>query len=179
MKIACIAWGSLIWNPQSIKIRGSWFNDGPFLPIEFARQSRDGRITLVIEVNSPPIQTLWGLMSTNNFNDAIESLKTREGTTKSQIHNQNLDSKPQTKVHEIIKQWLIGKNLDCAIWTGLPPRFDGENNVVPTIEQLFDYFDKMDCALFKVSAEYVINTPKQVDTPYRRLFEKKYNWEKD
>jgi hypothetical protein len=118
-------------------------------------------------------------MSTNNFNDAIESLKTREGTTKSQIHNQNLDSKPQTKVHEIIKQWLIGKNLDCAIWTGLPPRFDGENNVVPTIEQLFDYFDKMDCALFKVSAEYVINTPKQVDTPYRRLFEKKYNWEKD
>lgn len=179
MKIVCIGWGSLIWNPRSLKIRGKWFEDGPLLPLEYARQSGDGRITLVIEDNSPHVRTLWALMSINTLDEAIESLRAREGTATKHIHSQNLDSKPQTKIQEIILQWLKEKNIDCAIWTGLPPKFDGEDNVVPTINQLFDYFDELDYKAFKNSAEYIINTPKQVDTTYRRLLDKRYNWQQD
>lgn len=179
MKIACIGWGSLIWNPQILKIKGKWFEDGPLLPIEFARQSGNGRITLVIEENADPIRTLWILMSTNNLVDAIESLRKREGTAARHVHFQKSDSKPITKIQEIVLQWLKEKNIDCAIWTGLPPKFKEKDNIVPSIDELFVYFDTVDYEVLKSSAEYVINTPKQVDTNYRRELERKFNWKKE
>jgi len=178
MKIACIGWGSLIWDPQILKIKGKWFKDGPLLPIEFARQSGNGRITLVIEENAEPIRTLWIIMTTTNLEEAIESLKKREGTATKHIHYQKIDSEPKTKIQEWVLQWLKEKNIDCAIWTGLPAKFKGKNNIVPTISELFDYFDSVDYEVFKSCKEYVINTPRQVDTEYRRELERKLSWKK-
>ncbi len=48
MEIAVIGWGSLIWCPGSLRIKTKWRSEGPDLPIEFARISSDGRLTLVI-----------------------------------------------------------------------------------------------------------------------------------
>lgn len=176
MKIACLGWGSLIWNQQSLKGIGKWFEDGPLLPIEFARQSADGRITLVIEENSNPIRTLWILMSSDNIDDAIESLRLREGTVKRHIHFQKSDLKPENNIKKIIYQWLKEKNLDYAIWTGLPPKFKNKDNVVPTKDELFKYFENVNNKVFENSTKYVRNTPKQIDTIYRRELERKFNW---
>ena len=62
MKIACIGWGSLIWMPENLMIQNKWFEDGPMLPIEFARQSDNGRITLIIDEFARPVRTLWSLI---------------------------------------------------------------------------------------------------------------------
>ena len=56
MKIACLGWGSLVWRPDNLLIRSEWFSDGPFLPIEFARRSQDGRLTLVIVEKAKPVR---------------------------------------------------------------------------------------------------------------------------
>ena len=39
MKIAILAWGSLIWQPKELAYNKTfgWQKDGPILPIEFAR----------------------------------------------------------------------------------------------------------------------------------------------
>ncbi|MCJ7616171.1 MAG: hypothetical protein MUO43_06495 [Desulfobacterales bacterium] len=79
MKIACLAWGSIVWEPKDLLIRQPWFNDGPLLPIEFCRQSQDGRITLVITPEKTPIRTLWALFSVDQIDAAIDSLRSREG----------------------------------------------------------------------------------------------------
>ena len=41
MKIVCIAWDSLIWEPGPLKLASSWQPDGPSLPLEFVRDSDD------------------------------------------------------------------------------------------------------------------------------------------
>ena len=46
-KIAVLAWGSLIEKPAVLStIIDNWKPDGPKLPIEFARKSNDGYLTL-------------------------------------------------------------------------------------------------------------------------------------
>src|SRR5690606_15301247 len=116
MKIACLGWGSLIWRPESLLIRREWFMDGPFLPIEFVRQSKDGRLTLVIYENAKPIRTLWALMATDNLEEAKENLKEREGT---KIGNIGVvlsnDKLSENKTIKVIQEWAKKMDLDAVI----------------------------------------------------------------
>jgi hypothetical protein len=75
MKIACIAWGSLIWDKKNLDVGNEWYSDGPSLPLEYARQSKNGRVTLVICPGSKMLQTLWTLFNTNDLKTAVNSLR--------------------------------------------------------------------------------------------------------
>jgi len=43
MKIAVLAWGSLVWDRRDLAVAGNFEPTGPRLPIEFCRVSGDGR----------------------------------------------------------------------------------------------------------------------------------------
>lgn len=75
MNIAVIGWGSLIWCPRTLQIEPGWHRDGPMLPIEFARKSSDGRLTLVIHAGCRKQRTYWANSSCERLCDAIETLK--------------------------------------------------------------------------------------------------------
>ena len=61
-KIACLGWGSLIWDPRDLLNDGQWCSNSPFLPIEYTRQSADGRLTLVISPEFQSVPVLWSMM---------------------------------------------------------------------------------------------------------------------
>ena len=87
MKIAILGWGSLIWLPKDLKFdtNSGWKENGPVLPIEFARISKDGRLTLVITPNGTDVPTLYAVSSFDSLDLAVLNLAVREGSGRKSI----------------------------------------------------------------------------------------------
>jgi hypothetical protein len=184
MTIACLGWGSLIWNPRDLPVRGKWFTDGPFLPVEFCRRSDNGRMTLVIVDGKPRIRTLWAVFITNDLDEAIEQLRTRESVGKDKVDTwiaKWVKGGPTGGVDSHISRWAEGMDLDAVLWTALPPRFEGEDGVVkdgvvPKAGAVVRYLLDLPCGKYRLAEEYVRKTPAQIDTDYRRIIEKELGW---
>ena len=180
MNIACLGWGTLIWRPESLLIRKQWFLDGPLLPIEFARQSNDGRLTLVITESAKPIRTSWALMATDDLLQAKKYLLARECIPETKMDNfiSSVSLKEETtdRIKLVIQSWAISLKLDSVIWTSLPAKFNGTNNRVPTIEESITYLPSLDVNSRNNAEEYIRKAPKQIDTDYRRKFEAVFGW---
>jgi len=178
MKIACIGWGSLVWEPRDLSIRGTWFADGPLLPVEFLRQSKDGRITLVLSSAATPVRTLWCLMSTESLADAVRSLCEREGIPDN-YENKSIGRWPDTAndnpICAAIAKWAQATQIDAAVWTNLSAKFQGKK-VEPSVDEVIQYLDNLPHEKRHVAEEYVRRTHLQVDTEYRRAIEKKMGW---
>lgn len=165
MTIACIGWGSLIWKPEDLPIRGPWHSDGPLLPLEFARQSMNGRITIVIVESAQLVRSLWALMSTDDLEISVRALRDREGIPKinesGHIGRVVLSDNPDDKdcVSNLIKSWLNVQGLYAAIWTNLPPKFNQEDQKVPTKKEVVEYLEKLEYSKKIIAEEYFRNAP--------------------
>lgn len=179
MKIACIGWGSLIWNPGNLLIHRKWFEDGPLLPVEFLRKSNGGRLTLVLSNNIKPVRTLWSLMATEDLNIAIDSLREREGIPESKkiisIGVLKLTDEADNLVNSEIKHWAVNLKLDAVIWTNLPSNFKDDGNL-PSKEEAISYLRSLDINKRQNAEEYIRKAPRQIDTEFRRFFEMEFGW---
>ncbi len=80
MKIAVLAWGSLIWEPRNLQTATGFVLLGPVLPIEFSRVSGGNRLTLVIdEANGAPCRTYVAQSAYADLDNALLNLWLREG----------------------------------------------------------------------------------------------------
>jgi hypothetical protein len=176
--IACLGWGSLVWDPRNLPIRRKWFDDGPFAPVEFARQSRDGRITLVIDSDAAPVRLLWAQMIPTNVEEAREALMKRENTDAIE------QWEPGDGVPENIPSlpvWMEAHGIEAAIWTALKPRYKeaGNNDYTwrrPTPEWVLDYLQKLTGSDRDRAEQYFRCAPPQIDTEYRRRVEATLGW---
>lgn len=179
MKIACLGWGSLVWDPRDLLIRQTWFLDGPLLPVEFCRQSDNGRITLVLVPEKPSIRTLWALFSTEVLDDAIESLRVREDILPKNVSSHIgrwVGGKRSKALDPEIRHWASKMKLDAVLWTALPPKYGGSNGVVPSAKEVVDYLARLPYEKRRLAEEYVRRTPLQIDTDYRRQIEMHLGW---
>jgi len=120
MGIVCLGWDSLVWDPRSIPICEKWFNDGQNLPIEFARESADGRITLVISNVDYQVCSLWALMSSKNLDSAKKSLAAREGISDRNIkYSIGFWDRKSEESHgpcaAVIGVWAEHLNIDAVV----------------------------------------------------------------
>jgi hypothetical protein len=81
-KIACLGWGSLVWDPGDLPSQGAWLPDGPQVCVEFLRQSNNGRITLVLNSSAAPVQAQWAVMHTNDISDTAYRRKILDALAK-------------------------------------------------------------------------------------------------
>jgi hypothetical protein len=183
MIIGCLGWGSLIWKPEGLPVRRYWFADGPFLPIEFARQSKDDRITLVIVAGKsfPLVRSLWAVMSLTDLNLARESLRQREGISKDNIDShigiwRNDQANAENEIHNRVGSWAKQVGIDAVIWTNLPPKFQGHDGQIPTREEVVSHLSQLEGAKRDNAEQYIRMTPRQIDTDYRQYIESKLNW---
>tara|TARA_R110000822_G_scaffold301477_1_gene425314 strand:- start:4830 stop:5363 length:534 start_codon:yes stop_codon:yes gene_type:complete len=176
MKIAILGWGSLVWNPEILKFdeQNGWNEEGPILPIEFSRISRNGRITLVISKNGSMVKTLYSNSSENTLDNAIANLRKREGTTLKNIGFYNKRTEEffpgDFEFKPNILDWISEKEIDAVIWTDL------NENWKDITEDRIEYLKSLKNETKELAKEYIIKTPEQIKTTLRKQIEKELNW---
>ena len=168
--IAVLGWGSLIWSPRALEIRGGWLSDGPSLPIEFARISGKTRhVTLVIHPGAEPQRTYWAVAKHDILDDARDNLRDREDTALRHVHCVTRWSNPSTAVEAIVLSWIEEHpEVDSAIWTGLPCNWREQTGREYTVERAVEYLLGLEGDAAKVAREYVCRAPPQIQTELRR-----------
>ena len=112
---------------DSLPIQREWFKDGPFTPVEFTRQSSDGRITLVIDPTASPVRLLWAHMLSPDLASAKQALRDREGITAKEwepMIGAWQHGAPAPAIIPDLERWADAHGLDAAIWTALGPKLD-------------------------------------------------------
>lgn len=186
LQIACLGWGSLLWDPRSLPMAGSFKADGPWLPIEFSRVAQDGRVTLAIDPAAPVIQTYWVRLSVSTLEDAVSGLGAREKISperwKDWIGLQTRDlpecnsGETTPEVRDTIASWLAEKPLDAVVWTALPLRGPKGSVGHPTLDALLRHLSRLEGAALARAEEYIRRAPVATQTPRRACFEAELGW---
>ena len=186
MRIAILGWGSLIWNPQNLRLLRDktnrvWFPDGVRLPIEFARISSDGRLTLVIKDKVDNVTTLFAISSFENLDEAILDLAIREGCGKNKIGycvKQGKEiSPPKFKYDSNVFKWLDAKDdIDAVLWTNLSPNFKDKIGLELNIENVINYLRHLPLEVQVKAEEYIRKAPTIINSSIRRAIIEQLGW---
>jgi hypothetical protein len=179
MQIACLGWGSLVWDPRSLPVRGEWFGDGPFLPLEFARQSAGGRVTLVITSVPDRVRALWALLTSSDVISAKRVLAHREGVIGHIDRDIGFWTPNGSSGHlgaDVIGDWASSKTLDAVVWTALEPGLCGHRGTLPNESDVVRFLTNLPQRKRRAAEEYIRNAPLQIDTRYRRRIEQELGW---
>lgn len=188
MKIAVLAWGSLIWDRRDLALADTFNPAGPRLPIEFCRVSGDGRLTLVIDeevgITCP---TYLATSEHCELDAALTNLWSREGSGKEappkkirasgrvsfvlaasdECGAKAMEWHPNAVA--TIRAWTQTSGFDAAIWTALDSNFrqpekGGESFSVDAATR---YLDRLSKFSFARALHYIWNAPQEVQTPVR------------
>lgn len=177
MGLAVLGWGSLIWQPVrpsgALAFDGIWREDGPALPIEFARIAADRRITLVLVPGAKPTcRSLWTTSTLESADAARHNLAVREGMPSPEnVHGVMGDGtrvgEPDAAIAAVVSNWLPG-DVDGALWTGLPvePTWVDEDGSLRR-EAVLAFAETLEGADRRKAHEYVARAPVQTATPLR------------
>ena len=184
MKIAFLGWGSLIWDPRELRIKGKWKKDGAILPIEFARISRDGRLTLVLYGGAEDAQTLWAYTDSTKLSEAIENLREREVIPNESVEKIGfaiVDGRSRCNivpddVLENIINWARDQGLDAVVWTDLSSNFQKKTGNDFAEENVISYLKSLDGETLKKAREYVKKAPRQINTRLQQKMIQELGW---
>ena len=188
MKIAILAWGSLVRDPRELKTAAKFAADGPLLPVEFCRISADGRLTLAIdETFGAMCKTYAAPSAFDNLDAAVENLRLVEGASARGVGFADTASGKQSavaverhpQVVATIAAWAESLDYDAAIWTALASNFDrwgkgGEPFSLTAAIRYLETLERDDPVKFAQALAYVRDAPPEVETPVREEVAKRW-----
>ena len=179
MRIAVLAWGSLIWDRRELAIAEDFNPLGPQLPIEFCRVSSDGRLTLVIdEAFGASCATYIAASASGDLDAAIENLRLREGMPSAKgvgfvdvASGKQSDRAKERHPSAVasIKAWAQANGFDAAIWTALASNFHEPDKAGEpfSVEAAIRYLKALDAPKLDAALGYIRSAPPEVQTPVR------------
>lgn len=189
VKIAVLAWGSLVWDPRELRTAGKFAADGPLLPIEFCRISADGRLTLAIDEDFGAICKTYSASSAlDSLDAAIENLQAREGMADARAvgfvetasgRQSEFAAQSHPQVVATIGAWTESLGYDATIWTALKSNFGdwgkgGEPFSVSAALQYLETLKGEEPAKFARAHAYIRNASPEVETPVREEVAKRW-----
>lgn len=192
--IAILGWGSLIWDPRSLKFDGNWRNDGPLFPLEFSRLSASSltgsgqedwspkRLTLTITPGRPVVPTLWTFSRFESLEMAIEDLASREGCGNTSIGYYDWRTgrmhaqREEDLLMDAVEMWRAKVNsedrpIDAVIWTDLGPKFQETTSRDFNLVNVLRFLDGLSGVHWERASTYILRTPRQVATLMRPALE--------
>lgn len=178
MRIACIAWGSLLWRSGPLKLASPWCAGGPELPLEFVRDSDDSEeLAIVLWAQAQPMPTFYALLDTSDLTTARSMLAQREKIDADQP--QWIGSIPAVDggaSDPRILAWMEQHGFDGVVWTALPPKFNGVEGQAPSADEAVAYLAALPAPVYRKAEEYVRRVPVAIRTAYRLRFEQALGW---
>ena len=173
--IVCLGWGSLIWDRGALAVNLPWRHDGPEILVEYARVSKNGRLTLVLGQRFQAVRSLWVPMVVTDSKKAVENLRARERTIAKYIGTWERGHESSKNIPHLA-EWANARRAMSVVWTNLPPKFQDENGRIPTVEEALEHLTNLQEESRRAAETYVRRTPPQIRTPYRQAFEARFGW---
>lgn len=178
MQIACIAWGSLLWKPEPLKLLSPWHAGGPELPLEFARDSDDSdELAIVLCEGAALMPTFYGLLDAADVTEARAMLAERE-----KIHPEHpewigtMQATDGEAKDARIAAWLALHHFDAVVWTAVPPKFSDVEGRMPSADEAVAFLSSLSGTTRQSAEDYVRQVPATIRTAYRIRFERDLGW---
>jgi hypothetical protein len=180
MKIAILGWGSLIWDPRDLQLATPFALNGPSLPIEFCRISKNLRLTLIIDETFGTLcQTYAATSAFSTLDEAVDNLAQREGMPNSadvgfadlttQKRNHAAAARHPHAV-ETIADWALHAGYDAVIWTALDSHFENRTTEPFSVNAAMRFLEQLeqhDAEAFARALDYIRRAPGATQTPVR------------
>ena len=161
-----------------------------WIPIEFARISDDGRLTIVVHSGSRRIATYSVEADHEAVGTARENLRLREGPVRCEtlardewIASVDTSGERRGMIGPVdvdaVREWLRAKGYGSAIWTAIPPRLSHPRHGsirVLTVEAVVDYLRSLAPELQMKTRDYFRSVPSDIQTQLRRGIERSMGW---
>jgi hypothetical protein len=181
MKIAVIGFGSLLFNSKGLSI-GKWAENGPLLPLEFSRISRDGRLTIVIDVvNGRTNPTYFAISKHSDIDKVLKEFQKREHIKdellnvqigvwdiKNGLFNQGASKFPRDIVFDPIHAWAKENGVDAVVFSALARKFKQKLDIPFSNENAFTYLGTLEPQILKKATKYINET--KISTNFKDYF---------
>lgn len=180
MRIAVLAWGSLIKYPTkrgvTLRLASEWALSSLTLPVEFSRVSglkADSPwrfLSLVIDDRRAVrrIPVYFAQADHSELEPAVQNLAGREGLIRQirKIGRTDRDTRVP-RIGRRIKRWGKANGFDAVIWTDLEPNFSEELGHRFTLPTAVRFLRSISPAEQQIARDYVNDAPEETATRLR------------